>query len=160
MFNREAIFGCDERKSHSQRSTIGVPIRMIQPEISVHHSQKQPRDKTFWILAQKIFYILVNIIIVDVCGVALNLNRDLVLSSGHKTIKNQGFLVFSKRKPLIFIDFLGKTSLQESFTADTLTAGQVAPPAKAASTSEVEDQVFISHFDSHSCNVAHHIYSS
>ena len=77
------------------------------------------------------FYIMINIIIVDVCGVALSLNRDLVLSSSHKTIKNPCFLVFSKRKPLIFIDFLVRTLLNKSSTADTLTAGQVAPPAKA-----------------------------
>ena len=97
-------------------------------------AKKQPRDKTFWILAQKIFYILVNIIIVDVCGVALNLNRDLVLSSGHKTIKNQCFLVFSKRKPLIFIDFLVRTYLLSRHAY----RGAAAPEVLRRETTEEE----------------------
>ena len=45
------------------------------------------------------------------------------------------------------LDFSVRTLLPECSAADTVTAGQVAPPAKTASTNEVEDQVFISNFD-------------
>ena len=55
-------------------------------------------------------------------------------------------LFFSKA--CISIDSFVRTC---AIVADTLTAGQVAPPAKAVSTSEVEDQIFISHFDLNSC---------
>ena len=45
--------------------------------------------------------------------------------------------MFFKRKPLIFIDFFVRTVLNKFSSADTLTAGQVAPPAKAVLTQPI-----------------------
>ena len=63
---------------------------------------------------------------------------DYAASETRQRAENQRFcLVFQLKTMHVFPmsgnDFLVRTSLQESPTADTLTTGQVVPPANAAS---------------------------